>query len=182
MVEVGLLDAAVGEFGRRLCAVRAVQWDLPTPCTAWSVRDLVAHVVDGNILAIRLLTGGRGGDGRRSIDAVGPAAEYHRTVGEQRAAFEAAEASAEVDHPAARVTADRFVIYRAADIAVHAWDLARAIGADEQLGDELVEQALAPYVDWVATLPTGDMFRAGSGGAATGRRQDRLLDRLGRRP
>ncbi|MET0168093.1 MAG: maleylpyruvate isomerase N-terminal domain-containing protein, partial [Vicinamibacterales bacterium] len=38
------VDVAHAEFERRLRLVRADQWADPTPCSEWSVRDLVNHV------------------------------------------------------------------------------------------------------------------------------------------
>jgi hypothetical protein len=58
---------------------------------------------------------------------------------------------------------------RILDLAVHAWDLARAIGADERLDDELVSFLLAGTADR-DDVPFG----------ATP--QDRLLQRMGRDP
>lgn len=74
------------------------------------------------------------------------------------------------------------MIYRAADITVHTWDLARAIDADDQLPGELVEHALTPYVAWVATLDAREMFGSGPSTEHHTATQDHLLDQLGRRP
>lgn len=38
------------------------------------------------------------------------------------------------------------------DTAVHAWDVSRAIGFDEQLDDGLAEFALG-FMDWIRTEP-----------------------------
>ena len=42
---------------RRGGTVTASQWDLPTPCTEWSVSDLVVHLVEGSHMAFQLLEG-----------------------------------------------------------------------------------------------------------------------------
>ncbi|WP_338069074.1 maleylpyruvate isomerase N-terminal domain-containing protein [Streptomyces populi] len=36
--------AALELSGRRVHAIRDDRWDAPTPCTGWSVRDLVGHL------------------------------------------------------------------------------------------------------------------------------------------
>lgn len=183
MFDLGILDAAVHEFSRRLPAVGTARWGLPTPCDGWTVQDLVEHVVEGNELAVSLLVGdGAGADndgGRAPADLI---SDFHHTVDRQRAAFDGADPTLKVAHPAGRITAAQFARYRAADIVVHAWDLARAVGADDRLPDRLIEHALTPYVQWVATLEADGMFGAGSSGRRLDRAQDRLLDRLGRRP
>jgi uncharacterized protein (TIGR03086 family) len=51
------LAAALDGTGRLVAAVRADQWQLPTPCTDWTVRRLLDHLVGGNRLATRVLRG-----------------------------------------------------------------------------------------------------------------------------
>lgn len=184
MPELRLLDNAVGEFCRRLSLVDDAQWNDPTPCEGWTVRDLVEHVVAGNRLAVSLLTGRPEALDGRDDEHTGAEliAEFNCTLDRQRTAFESAEANLDIAHPAGRITASQFVTYRAADIAVHAWDLARAIGAEERLPEKLIEHALRPYVQWVATLSAEGMFGDGPSNYPPARPQDHLLDRLGRRP
>lgn len=33
------------------------QWTAPTPCTEWNVRELLTHLVSGNVVFARLLRG-----------------------------------------------------------------------------------------------------------------------------
>lgn len=42
------LSAAAEEAGRIVASIGAGQWDLPTPCPPWTVRQLVEHVREGN--------------------------------------------------------------------------------------------------------------------------------------
>lgn len=44
-------------FAERLALVGAGDWDRPTPCTEWDVRELVNHVVGANIRYRLLLHG-----------------------------------------------------------------------------------------------------------------------------
>jgi hypothetical protein len=71
---------------------------------------------------------------------------------------------------------------RILDLEVHSWDLARAIGADETLDDELVTFLL----DYTAGLDLGPQqhaFAAAAVGLPPGASpQDQLLHRLGRDP
>ena len=77
-----------------------------------------------------------------------------------------------------------FVGFRIGDQTAHAWDLARAIGADETLDPELLQAA------WANVQPQGDMIKS-SGMFGTGASgsvpddaplQDRYLDFIGRTP
>jgi uncharacterized protein (TIGR03083 family) len=54
-----LLDRALGATGDLVAGVRDDQWDAPTPCTAWSVRDLVNHFVGGNLMFADIPAGHR---------------------------------------------------------------------------------------------------------------------------
>lgn len=187
--ELDLLRCAVVEFDRRVDLVSGWQWDRPTPCPDWTVRDLVQHVIDGNRLAVALLQGAASQQALSRLEQVEPAAaamvELRSSAEAMLAAFAADGAATQVcDHPADRITGRAFAVYRAGDIAVHAWDLARALRANETLDPELVEAALASYVPWVATLPEAGMFGAGPSEdlPADASRQQHLLDALGRRP
>src|SRR5262249_10279092 len=44
-------------FRQRLVEVESDDWARPTPCDEWSVRDLVNHVVSGNIRYVMILAG-----------------------------------------------------------------------------------------------------------------------------
>ncbi len=60
---------AGAEFEKRLRAVRADQWSLPTPCSEWDVRQLVNHMVRGNLNYVGLLHGGTAADFLRLREA-----------------------------------------------------------------------------------------------------------------
>src|SRR3954464_15149551 len=44
-------------FRQRLVEVAIDDWARPTPCDEWSVRDLVNHVVGGNVRYVMMLAG-----------------------------------------------------------------------------------------------------------------------------
>src|SRR5258706_1452765 len=58
MDHLAALDVARQEFGRRLREVGPGDWDRPTPCEGWTVRDLVVHVLVGQRMAALLVRGG----------------------------------------------------------------------------------------------------------------------------
>ena len=51
---VDQLSIALDAAERVLLAVRDDQWNDPTPCTDWQVRDVVNHMVTGNDLFARI--------------------------------------------------------------------------------------------------------------------------------
>src|SRR5689334_13745467 len=80
-------DRAAAIAENAIAAVKPDQFDDPTPCPDWTVRQLINHVVGGNKLFAALVTGGPRPD--RSADHLGadPLAAFRSTVREVRAAF-----------------------------------------------------------------------------------------------
>lgn len=177
------LDSATEEFGRRLALVGASSWELPTPCAPWDVRYLAAHVIGGNRFATSILDGMAAADaielvmsspqlGHDALDA------WSTTVATQRSALHASPLEASVDHPLGTISVATFLGFRVFDITVHAWDLARSIGADEVLDPGLVDVVLRI----IETGPQGMGFGISSLGHTTesSTPQERLLDLAGR--
>ncbi len=73
---------------------------------------------------------------------------------------------------------------RVADALLHAWDLARAIGADEQLPAGLVAEVWAAMSPMAALIGGSGFFGSGPSGQVgeDAPLQLRLLDLSGRRP
>ncbi len=84
-----------------------------------------------------------------------------------------------VDHPLGVITGEQFLRFRVYDITVHAWDLARSVGADENLVSALVDVVMAI----VERGPAGMGFGVEAIGLAPSdaSAQARLLDLCGRR-
>ncbi len=106
-------------------------WGKPTPCTEWTVRELVDHAMHWQGMGGGILGAGtQPGDDWATIEP---------------------KLSAAIDDPAnLEGTAEQmggmpkqqvagFVI---GDLLIHAWDLARAIGTDESLPEPAVEATL----------------------------------------
>lgn len=145
-------------FARRLAEVRAGQWEWTTPCTEWNVRQLVNHMTRANLSYVRLLAGGTKEEfiRARDVDALGddPVSAYARSVRDLADAFprDGAEHPT-LDHPLGRMPSRQGLAMRTTDSAIHTWDLARAVGADERLDDGLVAW-ITEYLDEIyAGLP-----------------------------
>ena len=177
------------EFGSRLRAAGADQWDRPTPCEEWDVRKLVEHMVGGQRMSSMLLDGASKDEvfAMFATDHLGddPVGAWARTSADEQAAF-ARPGALEmiVHHPVGEITGAQFLGFRIMDSTLHAWDLARAVGADESLEPAAVEAAwavlepMAPFIDKVGRFgqgPSGEV-------ADDAPRQLRLLDLSGRRP
>ena len=54
MDAIEALNRARHEFESRLVQVSENQWELPTPCSEWTVSDLVNHVLLGTRMGVQL--------------------------------------------------------------------------------------------------------------------------------
>jgi len=183
---VELFERAVTRFGGRVTAV-GDRWDAATPDTEWDVRDLVGHVLSENLWVPSLLAGS-------TIADVGDRFDGDRLGGEPDAAWAAAAgasiaAVAEIGaldgtvHVSfGDISGQEYVSQLVCDHVIHGWDLARAIGADERIDDDLVEFAydfLLPQVDgWRSAGVFGPKVELPAGAG----RQAELLALSGRRP
>ncbi|HEX9994071.1 MAG TPA: TIGR03086 family metal-binding protein [Acidimicrobiales bacterium] len=189
MEPLDALDRAVREFGRRVAEVGDDRWDAPSPCEGWSARDVVEHGIAGNRMSVLLLAGATAADAIAAVRAapVGddPVAAYDEAGRDMVDAFRAPGAlSRTVHHPRGDITGEQFLGFRVGDLVIHAWDLARAIGADDRLDPALVEvvwRFMSPMAPFIGTI---GIFGEGPSGtvADDADLQDRLLDLAGRRP
>jgi uncharacterized protein (TIGR03086 family) len=148
VVVLDLLSRAGDGFALRLARVLPDQWTAPTPCAEWDVRALVNHVVGANRRYTMLLHGATAGavDATRIVDHLGldPLASFVTTAAELNAAFREPGALARTaHHPAGERTGAQLLEMRVLDVAVHTWDLARAIGHSPHLDPEVAERGLA---------------------------------------
>ena len=180
-----LFGRALDEFERRVTTVSAEQWSAPTPCTDWDVRTLVGHVVAEQLWAPSMLAGEtmeEVGD-RFDGDVLGddPAAAWRSAAARARSAAGAPDALEVTVHASyGAVPAGRYLTEMTLDVAVHTWDLARGIGADERLDPDLVDFALAVVEPNLAMLSASGLFAPPLPVAEGASAQERLLALLGR--
>jgi uncharacterized protein (TIGR03086 family) len=183
------LDGAHAEVRRRLESVDAHQWDLPTPCEGWSVRDLVQHMTVGATMSCQILAGEEW-TREAVVEEVSSAhdlkAEWEWRTAEERAGFSAPGAlDGTVAHPVmGDIPCSQFLGMRVGDALLHAWDLARAIGVDDQLAPELVTEVWAGMSPMAGVIGKSGFFGSGPSGEVgeDAPLQRRLLDLSGRRP
>lgn len=133
---------ASDQFGRLVHAVGSGDWDNPTPCSEWSVRDLVNHLVNEALWVLPLLSG-------ETIESVGnrfdgdllgdhPVAEWDNAQRQAVDAVASADLGRTVHLSYGDVAGTDYIGQLTADLVIHAWDLARGIGADDDLDPALV--------------------------------------------
>ncbi|WP_275461822.1 TIGR03086 family metal-binding protein [Streptomyces noursei] len=181
-------DEALTLFGARVHAVRDDQWEAPTPCTQWSVFDLVNHLTAEQLWVPRLVRDGATiaeVDGDFDGDQLGedPVGAWDRASAAARSAFAAPGALHRSVHLSYGTTpADAYCTQLTADAVVHAWDLSRAIGADERVPAHLVSAALREVEPYAEALAGSGLFAAPVEPPADADDLTRLLCLLGRRP
>jgi uncharacterized protein (TIGR03086 family) len=176
---------ALSETGRLVAGVGSDQWGLPTPDEEWDVRELVGHVVVGNLWAAELAAGrtiAEVGD-RLDGDVLGadPVTAYRESATAAAAAFEAPGA---LDAPCAvsygPVPGWVYAGHRLVDVLVHGWDLAVATGQDTTLDPDLVDACLELVVPQAAMLRATGSFGGDVEIPPDADPQTRLLALLGR--
>ncbi|MGA2835314.1 MAG: TIGR03086 family metal-binding protein [Acidimicrobiales bacterium] len=187
MEPLDALALATSTFVAVLDQVGDDQLTASTPCEEWDVGALERHVAMGNEMAVALIDGASREEGLSFVDK-----EYdgdldalcRATLDDQLARMRAVtDWDAVVHHAIGDVSASQLLGFRIGDLALHAWDLATAIGADSRLPEELasyVYDAMAPMEPFIGSL--GIFGEGPSGTVDEGADvQRRLLDLTGRR-
>lgn len=157
-------DRAVAEFDSRVKLIEDGQWDNGTPCTQWTVRDLVNHVAEEDLWAPGLLEG-------KTIDELGGSHAFADELGDdpRRAWLEASAAASEAVHRDGAMEATTHLSFGdfpgsfyatqlLGDHVLHAWDLARGIGADDNLDEDLVKLVYESMLPYAEALSQSDSF------------------------
>lgn len=181
---VDLYVRSIDEFDKRVTEIGDNQWGDPTPCSEWNVRDLVNHVVGEDLWAPHLLEG-------KTLEEVGdrfdgdllgddPVAAW--TQARDGAVRAVADTSAESVHTSfGQIPRDEYLAQLFADHLIHAWDLARAIGADEELDPELVGECYRLALPHEEMMRSSGVFGPRVVPPAGAGPQERLLALYGRR-
>jgi uncharacterized protein (TIGR03086 family) len=158
-------DAVIAEVGDD-------QWDLPTTCDGWTVRELVEHTMHwqaqgGSVLGAGTSPGDDWADVRPALSA---ALDDPSNL----------EGNAEAMGGMPKHQVLGFVI---GDLLIHSWDLARSIGADETLPADAVEATMLGLSRAPAEMLRGpNMFGEPTDVADDASAQDQLLAFAGRTP
>jgi uncharacterized protein (TIGR03086 family) len=166
MDKVEALEQAIEECDKRLVLIDLSDWDLPTPCDEWSVRDLVYHIAWGSALYANLATGRKFDDlpelpTRENVDPDPVAHCRQQAAALVQISRKPGTMEVTSDWPfRPGSTGSEMIDFRTLDLVVHTWDLSRAIGADEDLPTLLVEQGLScAQTEWANTVRAAGNFR-----------------------
>lgn len=171
-------------FTRRVEGVGPDGWDAPAPCDGWVARDVVRHLVEW---FPGFLSSGAGVDlpAGPSVDDDPVAAWSHQNQAVQALLDDPTTADKVLANPhigdvPLPEAIERFYI---ADVFLHTWDLARATGQDEDLGDpERCAEMLAGMEPMDDVLRQSGQFGPKVDVPADADVQSRLLAFVGRDP
>jgi uncharacterized protein (TIGR03086 family) len=137
------LQRASGAVSDLIDRIAADQWSSPTPCTEWSVRDVVGHLVGMNLVFVAMFE--EGPMPQRGEDRLGedPADAYRRSAAalQVAAARPGALERTQETRMGPATGLDR-LHWRLADLLTHGWDLAHATGLVAELPEDLAAQSL----------------------------------------
>jgi uncharacterized protein (TIGR03086 family) len=181
-----MFQQAVAEFGGRVSQISDDQWAAGTPDREWTVRDLVSHVVAEDLWAPPLFAGS-------TVSEVGDRFDGDVLGADPRESWQAAAAAAvrAVTEPGAMdrtvhlsfgdFPGREYAMQLFSDHLIHAWDLARALGASEQLDAGLVGECSAWFADVEDAYRSGGVIAERPAIPADASPQVRLLAMFGRR-
>ena len=146
------------EFARRLAEV--ADWDAPTPDDEWSVRDLVSHVIEEQQWVPYLLAGEDVAQAQKELEPLRDdlLEEWNLYSFAATAAWAETPADTLVHLSYDSVTMADYLREQVSDVAIHTWDLARAIGADENLDPEIVEAVWTVFEPQKDTLAASGLY------------------------
>ncbi|MCH7737218.1 MAG: TIGR03086 family protein [Chloroflexi bacterium] len=188
---IELYEAAVQGFRQTLSGVKPDQMQGSTPCTEWTVQNLIVHnlkvfgfaegVLQENITVNSMEVGGAipGGDSVKALDdGVAKVLEILKAAG---------SADTGISTPFGDMTRGQFMINPTWDLLVHRWDLAKATGQNTELDQGLVEYVynmLSPMADGMREMEFGGQHIVGARVAVpdSASLQDKLLGAFGRQP
>ncbi len=177
---VALYRAATDRATAVVQAVRQDQLESPTPCTEWTVQQLIDHLVSGTEY---LLSAAEQREAAPPTDAT--AADFRRGVADVLKALDVPGVMEQTcvsplgfEWAVAQAVAGTFM-----DVLIHTWDLARATGQYDALDSDLVCACTAMFLPDMPELGrtagiVGPAVEVGDDASD----QNRLLAAMGRRP
>ena len=139
MSQVDRWTEAANLFDDRVGTIAVTQWTAPTPCSEWTVEDLVNHVAGTHVFVGSLI-------GLPKTPAKWR--EVHAAMASLLRDDDALLGTAEVPG-LGEMSKSAILDICINDMLIHTWDLSRAIGAEEALPADAVD---ACY-EWLCALP-----------------------------
>jgi uncharacterized protein (TIGR03086 family) len=158
--ETVALGRAMELFGRYVAQIEDDQWTESTPNEEWSVHDLVKHNLESVLWVPDILAGHSPQEVSEvhngNIMGRNPRLSYAQAVERARTAADRVvnQLHRPVQVSSGAVPARDYLRHQTINLTIHSWDLARGIGADEQLDPALIR------VVWRWFQPQAEAWRA----------------------
>ena len=185
------MDEVISDYRRIVDGVQSIvdeigedDWGRPTPCTEWTVRDLLNHLVAGQRRFGAMARGER--PPARGTDVLGadPKGTFRDATAEVQAlAATPGMLEKRLATPLGEQPGSFVVLLQGNELMVHGWDLARSIGAPtDGLPADIADRTLRMWRERLATMhrPEGGPFAAERPAASDAPAADRLAAYLGR--
>lgn len=184
------LAHALDQAGRLVHTVTLDDLDRPTPCSDYTVRQLLGHLVAVERRIVHISHGGRPDDTTRLAtdvaDADWPGAWDLARVDLDAVMDEDGILDRTFAHPAGQFPARQAIFAYVSEVAVHTWDLSRAIASPIPLDDDLAAATLGSVTAFLPAEPRGGGIPFGPvvavGAEAEATAYDRLVAWMGRDP
>jgi len=182
---VTLLEQIYDHTEKVLAEIGPDQYELPTPCTEWNVREVVNHMIGAvhfmaSTVAGEELAAGDPPDftaSQRPAEELRAAADRSLAVWRADGALEGSVHLGPVELPARAALGINQL-----DVLTHSWDVAEAIGADRSMDPPVAEAVLAASQMIISDELRGDRFAPAVPIADDAPAHDRLAAFLGRQP
>jgi uncharacterized protein (TIGR03086 family) len=182
---VALLERAVGYTLGSLHLVTPAAMSRPTPCRAWDLRALLAHMEDALVAlqeAVDLAfvdLDCRQGDGG-AVDSRDPVARLRDRACRLLGAWARADGRQPISVGGRRMPVSVLTSAGALEIAVHGWDVAEACGRRRPIAPAMAAELLVIAPLLVAAADRGVRFATPVDPPASASPSDRLIAYLGR--
>ena len=134
-------------FAGVLAGVGTEKFGNPTPCSEWTIGDLIEHVISGNE-HVGIWSGTTEKSPARPDDI---AAAHRASAAAAQEVFAGPDGMSTIFKlPFGEVPGQMFIGMRTSDVLTHAWDLAAATGQSTDLDPELAADQLAAVRAFVA--------------------------------
>lgn len=175
-----LQERAHREFASRVAAVS--DWEAPTPDTDWNVAQLVSHVIEEQQWVPWLLSGLTTRQAKSRLRPLNDdlTHEWHLYSLAATTAWHDAAPDSQVNLSYDTVAVIDYLKEQVSDVTIHTWDLARALGVDERIDEELIEHVWTVFEPQKETLEASGLFASPVPVADDAPLQSRLLALTGR--
>jgi len=187
-------EIAMAEFNRAVAAIGDDQWAAATPCSDWTVHDLLNHLVSEQLWVPALLGGATIAEVGDRFDGdqlgVDPRRAWAESAVAARVAWVQPGAIERTVHLSfGDTTAAEYGWQMTLDLAVHGWDLSTAVNSRDHRGDpgvvidpDLAETLLERFEDQVEQWRGSGIFGPPVPVPDHSDAPTRLLALLGRNP